>query len=252
MKVSCDVIRDLLPVYHDDICSPDSRALVEEHLTGCETCREELAAIELEISIPHPTPDEEAMNGLSKAWKRVKQKSLAKGILAATLVLALIVVGFFAAFTFRKTEGNSMSPTIEHGEICIVNKATYTISEPQRGDILCAVLPQFNNFRDIVRLVAVPGDEILFENGTLYINGEGCYFFMGEYIDPVDTVHITLGEDEYFVIGDNHNNSLDSRDDRYGLLSSKNIVGKVIATWNPATILNPYVESVEAVAEETE
>lgn len=247
MNVTCDVIRDLLPVYHDDVCSPDSRALVEAHLAGCEACREELAAIGKGMAIPHPTPEAEAMKGLSKAWKRVKRKSLAKGLMAALLILVVLAGCFFAVFSFRKTEGDSMSPTIEHGEICVINKAAYAFHEPQRGDILCAVLPQFNNFRDIVRLVAVPGDEILFENGTLYINGEGSYFFMGESIDPVDTTPITLGEDEYFVIGDNHNNALDSRDDRYGLLSAKNIVGKVVATWNPATLLNPYVASVEAV-----
>jgi len=190
----------------------------------------------------------EAMQKLNRAWKKVKRKSLTKGLMAAALILAVLAGCFFAAFTFRKTEGNSMSPTIEHGEICIVNKAAYAFGEPQRGDILCAVLPRFGNFRDIVRLVAVPGDEVRIENGTLYINGEGCYFFTGEYLDPLDTSPITLGEDEYFVIGDNHNNSLDSRDDRYGLLSTKNIVGKVVATWNPATLLNPYVASVEAVA----
>lgn len=248
MKVTCNVIRDLLPVYHDGICSPDSRTLVEEHLCGCESCREELRILREDMTIPHPTPRADAMKGLNKAWKKVKRKSLVKGLMAAVLVLAILAGGFFAAFSLPSMVGHSMSPTIEHGERCIVSKAAYVFGEPQRGDILCAVLPQFDNFRDIVRLVAVPGDEVRIENGTLYINGEGCYFFTGEYLDPLDTSPITLGEDEYFVIGDNHNNSLDSRDDRYGLLSTKNIVGKVVATWNPATLLNPYVASVEAVA----
>lgn len=247
MKVTCDVIRDLLPVYHDDICSQDSRTLVEEHLQGCDACREELRILKEDMTIPHPTPEAEAMKGLNKAWKKVKRKSLVKGLMAAVLVLAILAGGFFAAFSLPSMVGDSMSPTIEYGERCIVSKAAYIFGEPQRGDILCAVLPQFDNFRDIVRLVAVPGDELFFQNGTLYVNGEGSYFFLGEYISPVDTESIVLGEDQYFVIGDNHNNALDSRDDRYGLLSSENIVGKVIATWNPLTIFNPYVESVEAV-----
>lgn len=234
MKVTCDVIRDLLPVYHDGICSPDSRVLVEEHLQICENCRKELAAMVADISLPHPAPEAEAMKKLNKAWKRVKRKSLAKGLLGAALALAILAGGFFAVFALPSMEGgHSMSPTIEHGDRCLVNKAARNF---QRGDILCVPLNIAGGVKDMVRLVGLPGDTVSIENGLVLVNGEVFYLESGD-VDPMDMDGpVTLGWNQYFVMGDNHENSLDSRDMRYGLISGNDILGKVVAVWRPVTL----------------
>lgn len=224
MSVTCDVIRDLLPVYHDDVCSPDSRALVEEHLRGCEACREAFHVLKEDMAIPHPTPEAEAMKKLNKAWKKVKRKSLAKGLMAAALVLALLVGGFFTVFAMPRMEGDSMSPTIEHGDRCLVNKIDRDF---QQGDIICVPLDAFGGLKDMVRLAGLPGDTVSIENGTVMVNGEIFYMESGD-VDPIDMDGpVTLGWNQYFVLGDNHTNAVDSRDFRYGFISGNDILGKV-------------------------
>ena len=225
MKVTCDVIQDILPLYHDEICSADSRILVEEHLTNCECCRAELATMKENIDIPHPSPETEALRGFQKAWNKVKRKSLVKGLIAAVLVLMLLVGGFFCVFSLCQMEGgHSMSPTIEHGDWCLVNRADKNY---YRGDILCVPLDVFGGTIDMVRLVGLPGDTVTIDNGVVMVNGEIFYLESGD-IDPMDMDGpVTLGWNQYFVMGDNHKNSVDSRDSRYGCISGNDIRGKV-------------------------
>ena len=75
MKITCKVIRDLLPLYHDDVCSDDSKVLVEEHLANCQSCKEELRRIESELSLHHVSPEVDgAKKAISSAWKSAKKK----------------------------------------------------------------------------------------------------------------------------------------------------------------------------------
>lgn len=244
MHVTCDVIRDLLPLYHDDICSQDSRTLVDEHLANCESCRAELAAMKADMTIPHPTPETKALKKLNRAWKKVKRKSLTKGLLAAVLVLALLAGGFFGVFSLCRMEGgDSMSPVIEHGDWCLVNRID---RDYRQGDIVCVPMDDFGGIEDMVRLVGLPGDTVRIEAGAVVVNGQVFPTESG-YVDPVDMDGpVTLDRNQYFVLGDNHENAVDSRDSRYGLLSGKDILGKVTAVWKPLSLHS----QVEAVAVE--
>lgn len=95
MNISCDIIRDLLPLYYDDICSDDSKAMVVEHLDGCEKCREELQSIDANINVPHINPQSEnSMKAVSSAWKKSKKKSFFKGTLIAVIICAILIGGF--------------------------------------------------------------------------------------------------------------------------------------------------------------
>ena len=95
-----DIIFDLLPLYHDDVCSAASRAAVEAHLKACGTCREAL----LEMDAPLPAAEEQknaadgaVVKGISEAWKKEKWKARLKGAAIAAAVCLLLVGAWLAA-----------------------------------------------------------------------------------------------------------------------------------------------------------
>ena len=95
-----DIIFDLLPLYHDGVCSAASRAAVEEHLKACGTCREAL----LEMDAPLPAAEEQknaadgaVVKGISEAWKKEKWKARLKGAAIAAAVCLLLVGAWLAA-----------------------------------------------------------------------------------------------------------------------------------------------------------
>ena len=95
MSITCEVIRDLLPLYHDDICSDSSKMLVENHLNECVECRKELDMMNIELMTPHIKPEgKKAFMAVSSAWKKSKKKSFVKGALITVLICVLLVVGF--------------------------------------------------------------------------------------------------------------------------------------------------------------
>ncbi|MEW9095514.1 MAG: zf-HC2 domain-containing protein [Clostridiaceae bacterium] len=100
MKISCDVIRDLLPLYYDNICSEESRKLVNEHIETCEKCRMELESMSMVIDVTRENLDEmEMMKNVSKRWRRDKLKSLGEGILI-TIAIVLILSCFIKIKSF--------------------------------------------------------------------------------------------------------------------------------------------------------
>ena len=95
MKISCDVIRDLLPLYYDNVCSEDSRKLIEEHLSTCLKCTEELKQINEEILTVSHTEDISLISNISKKWKR----DILSAFLLGTLMLSILAsIGCTAAF----------------------------------------------------------------------------------------------------------------------------------------------------------
>ena len=104
MKMSCDIVKDLLPLYLDGVCSNDSKAAVEEHLALCENCKAELQAMQssLPIKIAERNLSEaEAVINLSKKWRKGMMKSLLKGIFIALLAVAAITLIAYVFMDFR-------------------------------------------------------------------------------------------------------------------------------------------------------
>lgn len=93
MKIACDIIKDLLPLYHDNVCSKDSRALVEEHLSQCESCRAELKEIDKEFEYkPSNLEEGKAMKKIAKAWKEDKTKAFTKGVMITSLMMSILCI----------------------------------------------------------------------------------------------------------------------------------------------------------------
>lgn len=100
MKISCDIIKDLLPLYYDGVCSADSKAMIEAHLAQCEDCRAELEALgkELPVSSKEQNLSEaKAVKELSKRWKKGMISSILKGALftLVTVIIVLLILYLF-------------------------------------------------------------------------------------------------------------------------------------------------------------
>lgn len=99
MKVPCNVIRDLLPLYHDSVCSPETAALVEEHLKDCDACQEEFHKLQanlLPLPLPVPGKEEQKAEGLAKVKKVLRKKR----VIVAAIVAAVTIVLCYGGYLF--------------------------------------------------------------------------------------------------------------------------------------------------------
>lgn len=173
------------------------------------------------------------IKGLSFYRRRKKvSTSLIKEILSwifgivAAVFIAGVTVWFFGMTT--NVVGISMEPTLENGQKILVNRFIYTLSSPKRGDVV-VFLPNGNENAHyyVKRVLAVPGDKIKIENYTLFVNGEESTLVTEKILDGgIAENEFTLKMGEYFCIGDNPNNSEDSRSANIGPVKLDDIIGE--------------------------
>jgi len=159
-----------------------------------------------------------------------------------------IVVYLFIA-TPNQIDGQSMEPNFSNGEIILTNKITHWFGGTQigkslgmdygRGDVVVFQKPGFNDF--IKRIIAIPGDTIAINDGSVYINniklkeeylGENTYTRGGTFVKE-NTEPVVVPEGNYFVMGDNRSNSHDSRYIDIGFINRDWLKGKVILRYWP-------------------
>lgn len=164
-----------------------------------------------------------------------------KSILAwfVEIVLVLILAAIVAHFFFRSTtmQEISMEPTIQVGDKVRINRLSYVFGAPKRGDIIAFKKSDDEDASThIKRVVGIPGDTVQIKDGLILLNGE-TYMETGKYpkINNPGLAEepIKLGNGEYFVLGDNRNNSEDSRFADMGTVSKNLIVGKVWCITSP-------------------
>ncbi len=151
-----------------------------------------------------------------------------------TLVLAGLLIVLFRTFVFQNfiVEGNSMLNTLLPGERVIVSRIHYLIGEPQRGDVIVFQYPRDPSRDFVKRIIGMPGETIAIRNGQVFINGKALppeTYTTNRTRD--DFPPFTLGEDEYFVMGDNRGGSSDSRS--WGPLQGRFIIGKAWLVYFP-------------------
>jgi signal peptidase I len=183
-----------------------------------------------------------SMNGeidRSEVKRKGGRKKLNKVLreMIGTLVYLLIVlcmVLFVVRYVGQRTEvwGASMESTLNDGDNLIVDKITYRFKDPQRFDIIVFPFQYEENTFYIKRIIGLPGETVQIDlDGTIYIDGEALEENYGREIIKPENVGIAikpivLGEDEYFVMGDNRNNSSDSRTEVVGNIHRDDIVGR--------------------------
>lgn len=148
---------------------------------------------------------------------KIVKKVLLYALYAVFIVVA--VARFTGILTFNIVEGQSMEPNYESHDYVIGYNFNQDYS---RGDVIIANSP--SNKLVIKRIIGLPGDTIYFEQGKLYINGE---YYLEDYVSQTynqsafSMGELTLNEDEYFIVGDNRDVSLDSRN--YGPVKKSDI-----------------------------
>lgn len=148
--------------------------------------------------------------------------------IAITIAIAVVFTYFFGV---RSTViGPSMSPQLEDGDEVLIDRFMYKFISPKAGDII-AFLPNGNTNTHyyLKRVMAVPGDTVQIKNGAVFVNGEE----ISEDVEAermedagIAASEITLAQDEYFVLGDNRNNSEDSRFANIGNIKENYIIGR--------------------------
>lgn len=176
----------------------------------------------------------------SRRRKRIN-KTVAKEVftwaweIAIAVLVTLVFMYFFGFHT--NVVGQSMLETLKDGDGILVNRFVYKIKQPSANDVI-VFLPNGNENSHyyVKRVVGVPGDTVQIKNGAVYVNGK-----MFEETTDVSAIEnaelaaqeIVVGEDEYFVLGDNRNNSEDSRYANIGNVKKEYIKGKAWFVTSP-------------------
>jgi signal peptidase I len=165
-------------------------------------------------------------------------------IWAAQIAAVIFLAYFIVYYALERTHmvGISMESTLMDGDQIIINKLAYRISDPKRFDVI--VFKQSgkeHSFYNIKRIIALPGERLLIKDGVIYINDEPIQDKVK--VEPMANYglaseEITLEENEYFVLGDNRNNSEDSRFASIGMVRRTDIIGKAFIRVKPFNIIN--------------
>ncbi len=166
----------------------------------------------------------------------MKKESIREWILYILIVFA--ASWFIVTFVGQRTvvDGDSMNNTLENGDNLVVDKLSYRFSDIDRFDIVVFRYHNDKKLFYIKRVIGLPGETVQIIGDDIYINGEVLEEDYGKEAmlsAGCASEPITLGEDEYFVLGDNRNDSSDSRDPSVGNVQSEWIVGRAFLRITP-------------------
>ena len=169
----------------------------------------------------------------------MKERSILGELLSWIIYIVIVVILSLGIITFvgqrTKVSGHSMETTLSDGDNLIVDKISYRFRDPERFEIIVFPFQYEEHTYYIKRIIGLPGETVQVIDGYVYINGEMLDENYGLEVmdDPgLAAEPITLGEDEYFVLGDNRNHSSDSRDPSVGVLHRDDIMGRAwIRIW---------------------
>lgn len=160
-----------------------------------------------------------------------------------TIVIAGVIVLVIRAVLFQPflVSGASMEPNVQQSNYLIIDELTYRFRDPERGEVIVFRYPNDASTFYIKRIVGLPGETVDVSEGEVKIQGttldESFYLKKGS---TYGTVHVTLGQNQYFVMGDNRANSYDSRS--WGPLDKKLIVGRAFIRLFPFTKIDIFKE----------
>ena len=181
-----------------------------------------------------------------KVQKKPEEVNIVKDLLWLIVYIGTVILICFLIIKFvgtrSRVDGSSMNPTLYDGDNLWVDKLSYTFGDPKRFDIIIFYPNGNEKITYVKRIIGLPGETVSMDlDGNIYINGKllNENYALDEPFLPSSigilsgNNEIVLGDDEYFVLGDNRNNSMDSRRSDPGNVKREYIVGKVIVRIYP-------------------
>lgn len=147
--------------------------------------------------------------------------------ITAALLITLVLIKFF--FQISEVEGVSMMPTLNNKDRIVVDKISVNFAEPKRGDVVIIKYPADTRVKYVKRIAAIAGDRVKIEDNKFYLNGRSQEetYIKDKYIKGYFS-EVVVPDNTIFVLGDNRNESIDSRFNDVGFVNKKLIVGKAI------------------------
>ncbi len=166
--------------------------------------------------------------------EKSNEKSIMRELFGWVLYILIVVGLTYLILTYvgqrTRVSGHSMETTLSDGDNLIVDKLSYRFGDPKRYDIIVFPYKYKENTYYIKRIIGLPGETVQVTDGYAYIDGEllESDVYGAEIMDNsgIAGEPLTLDEDEYFVLGDNRNNSSDSRDPSVGILTREDLLGR--------------------------
>jgi len=183
-------------------------------------------------SLP-PLTSSQPQTEVSKAAKKKSKAGGALREIVETLVLtAIIFLGVRVLVQNYKVEGYSMEPTLDDGQYLLINKVGMHFRQPERGDIIVFQYPLDTSKSFVKRVIGVPGDTVEVRDQQTIVDGKSL---KEPYIRSAENglyPRTVVPPGQYFVLGDNRNNSSDSR--AWGMLPEKDVIGMAwVSYWPP-------------------
>lgn len=155
-------------------------------------------------------------------------KEFVKDFIKVAILIIVVFAIYMWVIGMQQVVGTSMNHTLENGDMVLLYKAGYKISDIKRFDVISFYYDETKYL--IKRVIGLPGEHIAYKDNKLYVNGEYIEEerdFITEDFDLKELGYDVIPEDMYFVLGDNRGNSLDSRE--IGLVKKEDVIGEAIA-----------------------
>ncbi len=209
-----------------------------------------MTALEPENPVNSDAP---ALSGdASATLERLPHPPIRRRLVRELFEIGLLILAVYALMNLLTArfivDGNSMQPNFETGQYVLVDRLSYLLGAPARGDVVVLISPEAPHDDLIKRVIGLPGETVTVEAQQVWVDGE-----------PLDEPYIqtaprytgtwALGPDEYFVLGDNRNNSHDSH--AFGPVERQSLVGRAALVywppedWGPVSHESPAIPSFE-------
>ena len=176
------------------------------------------------------------MRKQKKEREKVRKNPIKAGLGWLFQIIVVILFAYIAVFFFgqsRTNIGQAMNSTLSGGDVVLLNELSYRFSGPSREDVISFKLNGSEDTHSYIRrVIGLPGETVCIQDGKIYIDGEVLeenygYYLEGKVMEGYDfSEPVEVGEDEYFVLGDNRNDSLDSR--KIGCIPKTDIIGRAV------------------------